>query len=459
MIAEYDTIAAISTAVVSAGIGIIRISGDEAKRIISEIFVPVGKKNNDMISHHIYYGNVMDGDDIIDECIVFLMEGPKSYTREDVVEIQCHGGIGCVSRILELVLSKGARAAEPGEFTKRAFLNGRIDMSQAESVMDLIGAKNELSRKNSIRQLKGGLSEKIREIRSEIIYEIAFIESALDDPEHISLDGYPEKLGVLAEKWMVSVDRLINTYDDGRMINEGIRTCIVGKPNAGKSSFLNALLGEERAIVTDIAGTTRDTLEECINVSGITLNMIDTAGIRDTSDTVEKIGVERARKEIDKADLVLCILDTSSDLSEDDIDILHSIEDKKKIIILNKSDITQKYGENELKEYIGDADCISVSAKYHTGLNDFTNVLKNLMFHGKIENNDQLFITNARHKNALDHAYHSLKCVKESIAIGMPEDFFTIDMMNAYEELGKIVGESLEEDLVNEIFSKFCTGK
>ena len=462
---EFDTIAAISTAVSNAGIGIIRISGSESMQILSNIFEPYNKKTDvhQLENHRIYYGNIKDGQEVIDECIVLIMKGPHSYTKEDIVEIDCHGGVTVVYKVLNLVLKNGARAAEPGEFTKRAFLNGRIDLSQAEAVMDLIDSKNEMARKNSMTQLKGGLSEKIKKLREEIIYQIAFIESALDDPEHYSLDGFPEKLLEKDKQWIRTAKEMLDSFDNGRIIAEGIRTCIVGKPNAGKSSFLNALLGEDRAIVTDIAGTTRDTLEESVTIEGITLNIVDTAGIRDTEDKVESIGVERAKKEIESADLILFLMDTSVQISEEDIEILKKIQDKKKIILLNKSDKTKSEGifdQSVLQEYISqDVPVISISAKYGEGIDNFIIELKNMMFHGKIDVNQEVYITNARHKDALAKTYESLECVERSIEAGMPEDFFTIDLMNAYEKLGLIIGEAVEEDLVNEIFSKFCTGK
>lgn len=463
MINEFDTIAAIATAVSNAGIGIIRMSGSDSMKILSRIFKPRNQKTDvhDLESHHIYYGNILDGDEIVDECIVLIMKGPSSYTREDVVEIDCHGGVVVLYRILNLVIKNGARAAEPGEFTKRAFLNGRIDLSQAEAVMDLIDSKNEMARKNSLSQLRGRLSEKIKKIREEIIYQIAYIESALDDPEHYDLTGYPNELLKSDNIWIKDVEHLLETYDNGRMMAEGIRTCIVGKPNAGKSSFLNQLLGEERAIVTDIAGTTRDTLEESVTIDGVTLHIVDTAGIRDTEDQVESIGVERAKREIEYADLVLFLVDTSVDFSEEDLEILDEIREKKKIILLNKSDKSKENFDYErLRDCLEEGDpVISVSAKYGDGIDDFLFELKKMMFHGKIDVNQEMYITNVRHKDALAKALESLLCVRDSIEGGMPEDFFTIDLMNAYEKLGLIVGESVEDDLVNEIFSRFCTGK
>ena len=411
MINEFDTIAAIATAVSNAGIGIIRISGGESMRILGEVFEPYNKKEVSLLeSHRVYYGNIKDGETVIDECIVIIMKTPHSYTREDVVEIDCHGGVSVVYRVLNLVLKYGARPAEPGEFTKRAFLNGRIDLSQAEAVMDLIESRNELARRNSVAQLKGGLSDKIKKIREEVLYQVAYIESALDDPEHISLDGYGDTLYPRVEEWADETRKMLSSYDDGRYIAEGIRTCIVGKPNAGKSSFLNALLGEERAIVTEIAGTTRDTLEESVTIDGITLNIIDTAGIRDTEDTVEKIGVEKARREIENADIILYVADTSVPLSSEDFDILDQIRGRKKMFLLNKSDVSQaesnagntgeagqskaqrsgQSGENQpkfrgnfeqaaarIREYAEeDEPVIAISAKYHQGIDDFITELK-----------------------------------------------------------------------------------
>ena len=465
MINDFDTIASVATAVSHGGISVIRISGSEAFSIINRIFRPVDPsvdmKNPE--SYRMYYGNIVDGGEVIDECIVLIMKGPRSYTRENVVEIDCHAGLTVVSDILQLVLRNGARAAEPGEFTKRAFLNGRIDLSQAEAVMDLISSRNESSRKNAMNQLKGGLSDKIKKIRSDILYEIAFMESAMDDPEHYDLDGYPETLRIKNENWIQETGRMADSFDDGRRMSEGIRTCIVGKPNAGKSSLLNALMGEDRAIVTEVPGTTRDTLEEQINIGGITLSIVDTAGIRNTSDLVERIGVDRARKEIEKAELILFVIDSVEGITEEDIQIAELVRDKRKIILVNKSDLLQEnhfFREDILRGFMGEEDAVvSISAKYREGMDNFITVLKNMFFHGKIDVNHDVIITNERHKKLLSQAYESLVCTRNSIELGLPEDFFTIDLMNAYESLGLIIGEAVEEDLVNEIFSRFCTGK
>ena len=457
---KTDTIAAIATAMTNSGIGIVRISGDEALEVADRIFVPKkgNKKVSDMESHTIHYGFVKDEDEIIDEVMLLIMKAPRSYTTEDTIEIDCHGGVLVMKKILENVLKHGARPAEPGEFTKRAFLNGRIDLSQAESVIDVINAKNDFALKSSVSQLRGSVLNKIKELRASIIHEIAFIESALDDPEHISIDGYPEELKEIVDKLLLSVDELLNTSDNGRVLKEGINTVIVGKPNAGKSSLLNILVGQERAIVTDIAGTTRDILEEQIQLNGISLNMIDTAGIRDTDDIVEQIGVNKSKEYLKKADLVIYVADSSTELDENDEQIIASIKDKNAIILLNKSDLDTVTAKDDLEAKI-DKKTIEISAKENTGITELENTIKEMFFHGEVSFNDEVYITNIRHKNALEETKKSLKMVLESIANRMPEDFYSIDLMNAYEELGSIIGEAVGEDLVNEIFSKFCMGK
>lgn len=460
---KTETIAAIASAMTNSGIGIIRISGEDAFDVIDKIYR--SQKGNKLLSqcksHTIHYGHIYDEDEIIDEVMVLLMRAPNSYTREDTVEIDCHGGTLVMRRILEVVLKNGARPAEPGEFTKRAFLNGRIDLSQAESVMDVISSKNDFALKSSMQQLNGALTGKIKEIRGKIIHEIAFIESALDDPEHISIDGYGENLLIIIEKLMQKMNQMIASSENGSLLKEGINTVIVGKPNAGKSSLLNALVGRERAIVTDIAGTTRDVLEEQINLNGITLNIMDTAGIRSTEDVVEKIGVDKALSLVDKADFIIYVVDTSTALDKNDEKIIDAIREKKAIILLNKSDLNQVTGEDEIKEKLSGADhkMIAISAKENLGIDVLEEAITEMFFHGTISFNDEVYITNIRHKNALIQAVESLKLVKQSVENGMPEDFYSIDLMNAYEELGTIIGEAVEDDLVNEIFSKFCMGK
>ena len=455
-----ETIAAVSTAMTNSGIGIVRISGNEALDVLSAMFRPAKKerKVKEIESHTVTYGHIYDGDTMIDEVLVIYMKGPHSYTAEDTVEIDCHGGVLVVKRVLETALKNGARPAEAGEFTKRAFLNGRLDLSQAEAVMELIDSKNEYARKNSLKQLKGSVSEKIGALRKTIIYEIAYIESALDDPEHISLDGYGDHLFDVVKKVKDEIDGLVASADNGRLLSEGIKTVILGKPNAGKSSVLNLLLGEERAIVTDVAGTTRDTLEEHLNLNGISLNLMDTAGIRNTEDIVEKIGVERALNHAEDADLILYVVDSSVALTAEDETIMDMIKDKQAIILLNKSDLVpavdRAYLEERTKKRV-----ISFSATKELGLSELSDAISDLFFSGSLAFNDEVYITGARQKNALLKASESLGQVLSSIGAGMPEDFYSIDLTDAYEALGSITGESVGEDLINEIFSKFCMGK
>lgn len=457
---KTDTIAAIATAMSNSGIGIVRISGDEALDVADRIFRPKkgSRKVSDMETHTIHYGYVTDGDEVIDEVMLLIMKAPRSYTCEDTIEIDCHGGVLVMKKILETVLKYGARPAEPGEFTKRAFLNGRIDLSQAESVIDVINAQNELALKSSVSQLQGAVLEKIKAIRAVVLHELAFIESALDDPEHVSLEGYPEQLHEIMSDAHSKVKKLLDSSDNGKMLKEGINTAIVGKPNAGKSSLLNILVGEERAIVTEIAGTTRDILQEQIQIGGIGLNVIDTAGIRDTEDIVEKIGVNKSREYIEKADLIIYVVDSSTELDENDQEIIEAIQNKKAIALLNKSDLDAKTDASVLQTQLSKP-ILSISAKNNTGIHELETLIEEMFFSGKLSFNDEVYITNIRQKNALAEAQNSLKMVLQSIADGMPEDFFTIDMMNAYEALGTIIGESVGEDLVNEIFSKFCMGK
>ena len=456
---KTDTIAAIATAMTSSGIGIIRISGGQAFEVIEKIFK---KKNGEKIdlsrSHTVQYGYICDQDEVIDEVLVLIMKGPHSYTAEDTVEIDCHGGVLMMKKILETVIQYGARPAEPGEFTKRAFLNGRIDLSQAEAVIDVINAQNEYALKSSVSQLKGKMSEKVKALREKIIYEIAYIESALDDPEHISLDGYGEELAKKLEPMVKELERLIASADNGKVMSEGVKTVILGKPNAGKSSLMNVLVGEERAIVTDIAGTTRDTLEEHIRLRGISLNVVDTAGIRDTEDVVEKIGVTKARTAAEDADLIIYVVDASVPLDENDRDIIEMIRNRKAVVLLNKTDLEQVVSVEELEKQTGHR-VIPVSAKEETGIEELEKEIQSMFYQGDIDFNDEVYVTNIRHKTALTESLSSLKLVQQSLEDGMPEDFYSIDLMNAYEQLGTIIGEAVEDDLVNEIFSKFCMGK
>lgn len=466
-----STIAAISTAISDSGIGIIRISGDEAIQIADRIYKSKSgkKKLADVESHTIHYGFIYDNDELIDEVMVAVMKAPNTYTKEDTVEIDCHGGILVMNKILETALKNGCRLAEPGEFTKRAFLNGRIDLSRAEAVMDIIHSKNEFALKASVNQLKGAVSDKVKKLREDILYEIAFIESALDDPEHISLDGYHDRLENKALALKSDLKKLIDSADNGKLLKDGINTVIVGKPNAGKSSLLNLLVGEEKAIVTSIEGTTRDVLEESIKLNGIGLNIIDTAGIRDTDDEVEKIGVERARKYANNADLIIYVADASRNLDENDEEIVKLIAEKKIIVLLNKTDLEQKISGEELDAFINkkieplserkQVRIIKTSTKENIGIDEFEKAIKEMFFGGEIAVNDELYITSQRHKEALNEAYESMELVTKSLADNMPEDFYSIDLMSAYTSLGKIIGEEVGDDLVNEIFGKFCMGK
>lgn len=477
---KNDTIAAIATALSDSGIGIIRISGSDAISVANSVFCSKSgkRKLQNVDSHTIHYGYIVDIDSnetvlpedwqrhIIDEVMVAIMKAPRSYTTEDTVEINCHGGVLVMQKILESVLRHGARIAEPGEFTKRAFLNGRIDLSKAEAVIDIIHSQNEFALTSSVNQLKGSLSAEIKRLREQIIYEIAFIESALDDPEHISLEGYPEGLNEKTDMLLKSIKKLLDTADNGRLIKEGISTVIVGKPNAGKSSLLNILVGEERAIVTDIAGTTRDVLQESIKLHGIGLNIIDTAGIHKTEDTVEKIGVEKAKQYAADADLILYVVDASVELDESDREIISLIGDKNTIVLLNKSDLAAVVEEKNLRELMEkmlpkhkQIAMIPTSTKDNSGIDVFENTIKEMFFQGELKSNNEIIITNMRHKEALQNAYDSLIMVKKSIETGMPEDFYSIDLMSAYSSLGFIIGEEVDDDLVEEIFSKFCMGK
>lgn len=462
MMKSGDTIAAISTAVAGAGIGIIRISGPEALAVADRVYRAKGKAESlaDQDSHTIHYGFIVDGDEVLDEVLVSVMRGPRSFTAEDVAEINCHGGVYAMRRVLDAVLRNGARPAEPGEFTKRAFLNGRIDLSQAEAVIDVIQAKNGYALKSSVSQLKGAVQREVKGLRERILYQTAFIESALDDPEHISLEGYSERLRGEVLDILGRLQRLIDSADYGRMIKEGIQTVILGKPNAGKSSLLNAILGQERAIVTEVEGTTRDVLEETISLGEITLNVMDTAGIRDTRDLVEKIGVKRAREKAAEADLILYVVDSSRALDANDREIQKVIGEKKAIVLLNKSDLRAAVTKEELEHLTGGRyPVIAVSARERQGIDALEETLKEMFYQGKISFNDQVTITNARQKYALTQAASSMRRVLESVEMGMPEDFYSIDLMDGYQALGEITGEAVGEDLIDEIFGRFCMGK
>ena len=455
-----DTIAAISTGMTPSGIGIIRISGPDAFIVADRLYQSKNKKKkiSKQASHTVHYGYIVDQGEILDEVLITVFRAPHSFTAEDTVEINCHGGVYALKRILEAVLDQGARPADPGEFTKRAFLNGRIDLSRAEAVMDVIQSQNEYALKSSVGQLRGSVYQVIQELRKTILYQIAKIEASLDDPEHLSLEGYGETLLSAADELTQQIDKLIHSSEDGRILKEGIK--ILGKPNVGKSSLLNLLAGDERAIVTDIAGTTRDVLEETVRLGEITLQVLDTAGIRETSDQIERIGVNRAREKAKDADLILYVADSTLPFDQEDMEILESLQEKKIILLLNKSDLKQVTREEELKEKTAmKYPVFSISARENIGMDLLENEIKNLFFMGELTFNDQVYITNARQKNLLKEAADSLEKVKESIKMNMPEDFYSIDLTGAYEALGKIIGESSGEDVIDEIFGSFCMGK
>ena len=451
-----DTIAAIITGLIPSGVGIIRVSGPEAVALC-EPCLKLRCPLTEAESQRVYYGYLFDGELRIDEVLCFIMRAPHSYTAEDCVEIQCHGGPLIMQKILETLLKRGIRLAEPGEFSKRAFLNGRLDLSEAEAVMDLIGSGSEFARKTALQQLRGGISEKIREERSLLLEKTAFIEAALDDPEHISLEGFAETLKPELEALRAELAELIESAEDGRRLAQGIETVILGKPNVGKSSLLNALLGEERAIVTELAGTTRDTIEETLRLGDVMLRLADTAGIRSGGDLIERMGMERAVKKARESELILYVCDARTGLSEEDRALLRDLSEKKCLILLNKIDLLE---ETELKRQTEapELPLLPLSAKTGKGLEQLKERIEE-MFRFREIREKPLVVTNLRHKTLLEAAYQSVGRALESLENGLPEDFLSIDLMDAYHSLGLIIGEEAEDDLVNEIFSKFCMGK
>lgn len=457
-----DVIAAISTPAGSGGIGIVRMSGNGAIDVADKIFKSAkGYCLKDRKSHTISFGHIVNplNGETADEVLVSVMKAPNTYTKEDVVEINCHGGFSAVNKVLEICINNGARHAQEGEFTKRAFLNGRIDLSQAEAVIDIINSKTDLSRQSAVNQLEGSLKNKMNSLRDELLTTIATIEAAIDYPEH---DIEEETYRILYEKTtglIKQVDTLLETADKGKIIREGISTAILGKPNVGKSSLLNALLREERAIVTDVPGTTRDTVEEYVNIGGVPVKIIDTAGIRDTDDTVEKIGVEKSRKIAEEADLILMLADISRPFDDEDEEILSIIKGRKAIVILNKTDLEPVLDIKTAFKDIDESSIISISAKTGEGIDDLTKRLKDMFFGGEIEINNNVVISNVRHKNSLFAAKQSLEKALNTIDIRMPEDFVSMDLKEAYDHLGEITGDSIEEDLLDKIFSQFCLGK
>lgn len=457
---EFDTIAAVSTSPGEGGISIIRVSGDNSVKLVSKIFRGKnGRKFDDIKSYTMRYGNIVDADaeEVIDEVIVSYMKGPRSFTAEDTVEINSHGGSVVTRRILDEVIKMGARLAEPGEFTKRAFLNGRIDLSQAEAVIDIIRAKTELSAKSAVLQAEGRISREIKKYRKKLLEIIAHIEATVDFPEEDLEAATSEQVSVDLNSIIMEIDRLIINANEGKIVREGLNTVIVGKPNVGKSSLMNALLEENRAIVTEIPGTTRDIIEEYINIDGIPVRLTDTAGIRESHDIVEKIGVEKSKEKIQEADLIIMMLDFSREIDEEDKEIINYIKDKKYIVLLNKSDLYQKMNIEDLNilnlRYV-----LKTSAVTSNGIDEVKKMIKELFFGGEIEAKD-MFITNTRHKEALIRAKQSCMSAVEALKNTMAIDLASIDIRNAWSCLGEITGENLEEDIIDKIFSEFCLGK
>ena len=455
-----DTIAAIATAPGEGGIGIIRISGEKSLQVANSIFKSIsGKKIEEYNTRTLIYGHIVDNDKVIDEVLVAFMKGPNSYTTEDVIEINCHGGFISVKKILELILSKDVRLADQGEFTKRAFLNGRIDLAQAEAIIDVINAKTDMAHTVAQSQLEGSLSKKIKDLRFNVTEILAQITVSLDFPdedvEHITYNALKEKTIDLQKE----INKLYDTSESGKILRDGLKTVIVGKPNVGKSSLLNAILGENRAIVTDIPGTTRDVIEEFVNIKGIPLKIVDTAGIRETEDVVERIGVEKSREFFSAADLSIVVLDSSRSLDPEDMEILESVQPNKTIVLLNKTDLDRVIDLDKIKEYIAEENIIEISALQHEGIEKIHDKIEEMVFAGTVRNSSDLVVTNSRHKDALYKAKQSIEDALNAIESYMPLDFVEVDFKNIWDYLGYINGDTVTEDLLDTIFSNFCIGK
>lgn len=462
MATDFDTIAAISTPPGEGGIGIVRVSGEDALTIIDRLYQMNEKKLSRMDSHTVHYGHIVDPkkNQVIDEVMVSVLKGPKTYTREDIVEINTHGGMLVTNQVLQAVLSQGARLAQPGEFTKRAFLNGRIDLSQAEAVMDVIESKTEASKSNAFSQLSGDLSEVVENLRREILNVLAQVEVNIDYPEYDEVEEMTSSLLMnKAEELLTEITSILSTAQQGRILREGLETTIIGRPNVGKSSLLNRLLGEDKAIVSDIEGTTRDIVEDYVNVRGVPLKLIDTAGIRETEDTVEKIGVERSRQAIEESDLILFVIDQSQALNETDNELLKLTEEEQRIIVLNKSDLEPVVSLDEIEGLVGGSPVIATSMMDKSGIDDLENAIAQLFFQGETIEKDANYISNTRHIALLNETRQSLEDVINGLNMGMPVDLVQIDMTHAWETLGEITGDTMQDELLNELFSNFCLGK
>ncbi len=457
-----DTIAAIATPPGEGGIGIVRISGDRAVEIADMVFKPKsGNKSSDIKSRRVTYGYVIDrdGNQNIDEALMTIMRAPYSYTMEDVVEISCHGGFMSVKKTLDCILKSGARLAEPGEFTKRAFLNGRIDLSQAEAVMDIISSKTDMSLSASVNQLQGNLTKEIKKMRDKLLEMLAKIEANIDFPEEDIEEVSLKELEYGIDDVLKKIRNLLDTSEAGMLVKNGIKTVIVGRPNVGKSSLMNALLKQQRAIVTDVPGTTRDLIEEYINIKGILMRIIDTAGLRDSHDLVEKIGVQKTKETIQQADLIIFVIDGSEKITDEDRKILDIIKDKKVLIIINKIDLAYRVDIEEIKEFLGDKSLIKASAKENIGMDIIEDAVADMVFKGEIKMGQDLMITNMRHKLALEQAEKSLEKAMNTLNSGLPIDFISIDIRETWMNLGKITGDTVEEDVIDKIFKDFCIGK
>lgn len=455
-----DTIVAVSTPFGEGAIALIRLSGSDAVKITDTIFK--GKyKLTEVSTHTIHYGKIIDPkeNNFVDEVMVTIMKSPKTYTKEDVVEINCHGGIVTVQKILQILIEAGARLAEPGEFTKRAFLNGRIDLSQAEAVIDLIRAKTDKASSLALKQLEGRLSIKIKELRNEILALLANLEVTIDYPEHDIPELTYTTIKETADMLLHTINKLLQQAKEGKIFREGVATAIIGRPNVGKSSLLNYLLNENRAIVTEIPGTTRDIIEEYINIKGIPLKLIDTAGIRETEDIVEKIGVEKTKKVLQEADLLLYILNNNEELTHDEIEFLNLLHDKQVIVIINKIDLPTKIAKEFLVKLLPNKQIISISLRDESGIDDLLTAIENMFTSGNISASDFALVTNSRHISLLNKTVNSLQDMLNGIDLGLPVDILAIDLLNAYQYLGEIIGEEVKDDLIDQIFSQFCVGK